>query len=509
MIRFLNILGLILVFSVITNGSFGQDLKYKTIREKGKIFSQKSASIMPFETYTLDNSSPFSSLSIQIDKNQSFDGAYLLMDNDTFLLSKDEHVEANNGLINSNLVSFEIPVNKVIFYSSQITGSTIFNFINGSVSNLERNQEVKRIQSDCLDEPASIDQQIWRNGLSEPQYNRSFSEVKHLIIHHSAGSNTNLNYTQVVRDIYIYHTEVNGWSDIGYNYLIAQDGTIFKGRDPDTGSQDDVRGAHFCGMNTGTMGVCLLGDYTSIPPTNESVQALLTLIGWKLDKEGLNAFESFSFNSIPNLGAISGHRDGCATECPGTKTYQRITEFKRSVNTIIEECYPDKLIADFTWSTENILAGETVSFSDASQGVPLSWQWHMTGAAVENHYQQNPTDVLYPNEGSYDVSLIVRNGSRTDTVIISNLIIVEANPFTKPAVFPNPVTSNSPLNLTMDMEKISNVEVVDLKGELILRFSPIDSHIKFDHTSLRAGVYFFRFFSQGKLVSSEKIIIMK
>jgi hypothetical protein len=508
MFRFIKVLRLILVFSLITNWLYGQDLEFETLRENGKIFSQKATSIIPSEIYILDNASPFSSISIQIDKSQSFDGAYLLINNDTFLLSKDEHIDANKGLINSNLVSFELPVNKVLFYSNQITGRTIFNFINGSVSHLERNEDIKRIQSDCLDEPASIEQLIWRNGLSEPQYNRSYSEVKHLIIHHSAGSNTNVNYTQVVRDIYIYHTEVNGWSDIGYNYLIAQDGTIFKGRDPDAGSQDDVRGAHFCGMNTGTMGVCLLGDYTSIPPTNEAIQALLNLISWKLDKEDLNAFESFSFNSIPNLESISGHRDGCATECPGTKTYQKIAEYRRSANTIIEECYPDDLIADFTWSKENILAGETVSFNDTSQGFPLSWQWEMTGAAVENYIEQNPVDVLYPNKGAYDVSLVIRNGSRTDTASITNLIIVDANPFAVPSVFPNPVTYNNPLNLIMDITKISDVEIVDLKGDIILKFSPRENHIKLDHTSLRAGVYFFRFFSEGNLASTEKIVII-
>ena len=66
------------------------------------------------------------------------------------------------------------------------------------------------------------------------------------MVHHSAGSNTNSNYTQVVRDIYLYHTQVNGcWSDIGYNYLVAQDGSIYNGRDPGALEQDDVLGRSF------------------------------------------------------------------------------------------------------------------------------------------------------------------------------------------------------------------------------------------------------------------------
>ncbi len=509
MSRTSKIIGALLVLSVISNVSLAQHLKFEIIREKNGIFSQKFAEVTPSTDYSIDDSAPFTSLSIQIDENQGFEGSYFLVAKDTFLLSRDEHVEAKNGLINANLLSFDLPITQIQFYSNQIDGKVIFNFINGSVAQLRKGQVGKRIQSNCLIEPVSTDQQIWRIGLQAPQYDRSFSKVKHLIIHHSAGSNTNENYTQVVRDIYIYHTEVNGWSDIGYNYLIAQDGTIFKGRDPDTGAQDDVRGAHFCGMNTGTMGVCLLGDYTSIAPTDEAIESLLNLLSWKLDKEDLNAFESFSFNSIPNLGAISGHRDGCATECPGTKTYLQIANFKRRANSIIEECYPDELIANFTWSNESIVAGETVSFTDASLGVPLVWDWKMDGAAIETYAQQNPNNVEYPNEGEFNVSLIIRNGSRTDTASIDNLIIVAANPFAEPSVFPNPVSYNNPLIINLDKEEISEVEVVDIKGKIVIRFTPRYNQMELDYTSLNAGIYIFRFLSGGIMASSKKIIIMK
>ncbi len=498
-----------LFLSVSYSKSYGQQVELESIRFNGEKFSQKSAQLAQSEKYLLKSDALFTSLSIQINQSQSFSGAYLVAEKDTFFLTRDEHVEAINGFINSNLVSFNVPISAVQFYTNQIDNTVLLNFINGSIEKIKGQELENSIESDCLQEPTSIAQQVWRSGLQAPQYNRAFSTVKHLIIHHSAGSNNNTNYTQVVRDIYIYHTEVNGWSDIGYNYLIAQDGTIFKGRDPENGDQDNVRGAHFCGMNTGTMGVCLLGDYTSIAPTDETIQSLLNLVSWKLDKESLNAFEAFAFNDISNLGAISGHRDGCATECPGTKTYQKINSLKSQSNSIIETCYPDKLMADFIWSTNEIMEGESVSFTDASQGTPLSWEWQVDGSVNEVYTQQNPSNVVYPNVGKFDVSLVIRNGSRTDTAQFSNLIRVSENPFNNPSAFPNPVAYRVPLVLNLNKEIVNEVEVISTKGEAILSFIPTENQIEIDHSNFNAGIYFVRFLTDGKVVQTTKIMVVK
>jgi len=504
----LRLLRLVFVLVFIFSTQFvcvGQQLEFIIKREKG--FSQKLASIKSESKYAVKNNQPFTSISIQIPDNEVFDGAYCVVNKDTFWLSQDEHIEPLNEFINANLISFATPVYKVDFYSGEIDNRVLFNFINGSVNQLEQNKTNNRFNAECLIEPLSIGQQTWRSGLSTPQYSRLFSKVEHVIIHHSAGSNENTNYTQVVRDIYIYHTEVNGWSDIGYNYLIAQDGTIFKGRDPDNGAQDNVRGAHFCGMNTGTMGVCLLGNYTSVAPTNETIQSLLKLLSWKLDKEGINAFEESIFNGI-DLGAVAGHRDGCATECPGTKTYQKIKNFKSQANSMIESCYPDKLIADFTWDKDKITEGESISFTDASQGNPLSWQWKLEGSINENYTRQNLTEVYYPKAGEFDARLVVKNGARTDTAFINNLILVEPSPYAEPFIYPVPVSAGAPLIINVNKEEISEVEIIDSKGQAVISFEPTQNQMEVDHKLLREGIYFVRYFSNGLVVKFDKILII-
>jgi N-acetylmuramoyl-L-alanine amidase len=52
--------------------------------------------------------------------------------------------------------------------------------------------------------------------------------------------------------IHRWHLE-NGWSGIGYHYVILEDGEVQKGR------PDYWTGAHASGHNVGSIGICLIG----------------------------------------------------------------------------------------------------------------------------------------------------------------------------------------------------------------------------------------------------------
>jgi N-acetylmuramoyl-L-alanine amidase len=56
-----------------------------------------------------------------------------------------------------------------------------------------------------------------------------------------------------VQEIRNWHVKGNGWSDIGYHFLIHQDGTIEKGR------PIHKMGAHTWGNNQGSIGVAYCG----------------------------------------------------------------------------------------------------------------------------------------------------------------------------------------------------------------------------------------------------------
>jgi uncharacterized protein with LGFP repeats len=56
--------------------------------------------------------------------------------------------------------------------------------------------------------------------------------VKVGFVHHTASSNdyTREQAAAMVRGIYAYHVKSNGWSDIGYNYLVDRYGRAYEGR---------------------------------------------------------------------------------------------------------------------------------------------------------------------------------------------------------------------------------------------------------------------------------------
>ena len=103
------------------------------------------------------------------------------------------------------------------------------------------------------------------------------------IVHHTAGSNSysKSQSASIVRAIELYHVQGNGWNDIGYNFFVDKYGQIFEGRYG--GITRPVVGAHAQGFNSGSVGISVIGDYTSTSITPAARAALVSLIAWRLD----------------------------------------------------------------------------------------------------------------------------------------------------------------------------------------------------------------------------------
>ena len=77
---------------------------------------------------------------------------------------------------------------------------------------------------------------------------------------------------------------------------------------------------------------------------------------------------------------------------------------------------------DFEADNLLIPVGETIDFTDLSVGVPSNWDWTFSGANPNNSILQNPTEILYETEGSFDVNLITSNIYGSDTLTKENYI---------------------------------------------------------------------------------------
>ena len=306
-------------------------VNWEPVRQKGNYFKVLESSVEPNNSYPFSNSFSFTAVTVRF--QGSTENANLIIDDLVYPLVPDPH---SNGDL-TTLIHLNQAYNQLTLNSGNIQGQIELHLINGAHEGHRAGFDRRTGETESCDEPVGISQEVWRDGLELTNTSRAFSTVEHLIVHHSAGSNSASDYTEVVRSIFIYHTESNGWSDIGYNYLIAPDGSLFWGRDPIGGAQDNVIGAHFCGKNTGTMGICLMGTFTDVSPTDQALSTLRNLLSWKARKDGLNPIGSGIHSGEP-LNTIAGHRDGCATECPGQMTYNLLPTLRYELKQTVDAC---------------------------------------------------------------------------------------------------------------------------------------------------------------------------
>ncbi|MBP2834104.1 N-acetylmuramoyl-L-alanine amidase [Aquimarina sp. U1-2] len=189
-------------------------------------------------------------------------------------------------------------------------------------------QNVGTAKATCA-KPAVVSRRQWG---AIPRGAAATSSVSHLIIHHEFGSNTSRDWAARVRAVQNFHINGNGWSDVGYNFLVDPNGVIYEGR----AGGDNAVGAHFCGRNRNTMGVCMLGDYSSVTPTTATQTSLKRLLAWKANKENINPLgSSFHYAVNRSLTHIAGHRDAGCSACPGNGGYATLSSIRSGVNSLL------------------------------------------------------------------------------------------------------------------------------------------------------------------------------
>ncbi|CAJ0951349.1 unnamed protein product [Ranitomeya imitator] len=133
--------------------------------------------------------------------------------------------------------------------------------------------------------------------------------VPNVIIHHTEGAfcNSRTTCSAQVRNIQNYHMKTRGWCDIGYNFLIGEDGLVYEGRGWTT------LGAHATSYNPISTGISFIGSFTNRAPNSAALNAARSLIACGVSK-----------NLIKGSYALKGHRNVMSTSCPGNSLYRVI-----------------------------------------------------------------------------------------------------------------------------------------------------------------------------------------
>lgn len=99
-----------------------------------------------------------------------------------------------------------------------------------------------------------------------------------------------------------------GWTCIGYHYVVRKDGTVEQGRPHWT------VGAHAYGENSHTIGIHVCGNFEEAEPTDGQIESLAMLLANLCNDYGLPI----------NRDHIVGHRELMSTACPGRNLFAQM-----------------------------------------------------------------------------------------------------------------------------------------------------------------------------------------
>lgn len=127
-----------------------------------------------------------------------------------------------------------------------------------------------------------------------------------VVIHHSAFYEEDDLATMLeVQDM---HRNRRNWADVAYHFLVGKNGLIYEGRDW------HVRGTHVAQYNSGSLGICLLGNFVQESPSEAQLASTLALVNWASERL--------------QLTHIASHRQfNPQTQCPGDNLVPYLEQF--------------------------------------------------------------------------------------------------------------------------------------------------------------------------------------
>jgi hypothetical protein len=225
--------------------------------------------------------------------------------------------------------------------------SLYYSFIDAGITpNSPRPKVLVQGTPSDVPKPPMISRVDWGSpqGEASPQWKPKYKRPTHVVIHHTATSNSDKDHAARVRSIWYYHSKTRGWGDVGYNYMIDPNGVIYEGR----AGGDDVEAGHAYPFNVGSVGIGVLGSYMKTAPSAAAQAALIDLISWKVSQRGIDPLAVEPITGYTNCGGtvtyvrntISGHRDyrgtACGrvfnkTTCPGDRFYDMLPQIRAAI----------------------------------------------------------------------------------------------------------------------------------------------------------------------------------
>lgn len=288
-----------------------------------------------------------------------------------------------------------------------ISGETIQYKITGDIAHVQNVQvtyfdsstapevsPLASLQSGLRKITSSSDVQIvsreeWGADESYRYWSPTYIQPKKFIIHHTAGGDGGSDPAATVRGIYYWHAVVMGWGDIGYNYIVDQEGTIYEGR-YGSGSAPNATiaaGAHAYNSidnldyNQYTIGIAVMGCYedgvacsTVHEFSSEIKNSVAQLIANKAKEFGIKPKGTSTLFGERSKN-ILGHRDLDYTLCPGNLVHDELKSIRKKAQRTYK-----RLIAARSRPYKGQIINHTFSSSITQGSAPsISVQYTNTG----------------------------------------------------------------------------------------------------------------------------------
>ena len=307
--------------------------------------------------------------------------------------------------------------------------------------------------------------------LNRPSYD-------YMTLHHTAGfaATTLAEGLEQVRRIQDFHQNGRGWSDIGYQFLMDQEGRLYQGRpflnesDPFDQGPRLAHGAHAGGANTGNIGISLMGCYH--PP------------------EGARCRDEMTFSAIDSLVAtfgfmseryevppdnMRGHRDFGSTACPGDNNYRMLSDFMMKVE-------------DLLLRGNNLLGGGTIIARLNQSGI-VGLKWEFTADygidefVIRRREKDESVTEIIRGEGAVDGSTIdlpsvglqiyelvaLNKSGQQQRLAIDEVSVGPEIASVLAQSFPNPTSNETTIRYFLEGESgVVSVEVFDLTGRVVM-----------------------------------------
>jgi hypothetical protein len=405
-----------------------------------------------------------------------------------------------------------------------------------SRSSEKSNSEGVSGQINSFDLPVYVPRTSWGASLNLTNTaSRSATNVTHMFVHHSAGQTNSADFAAVVRSYHILHTQTNGWADIGYNWLVDGNGVIYQGRAFATNGFMDVIGAHTGGSNTNSMGVCVIGHYSTVMPTNNAINSLMRMLAWKANEKNIDVrVRNIHPFTGRNYFTISGHRDGSATECPGQRLYNYLPTLRSRTHAFLN---PPEIVVmsaeDTTAVTTRFIAEIGIRNFETNVEVFVEYG---TDAEDLSMYTEEIAIVASDNVETFDLELVNLMPAtnyyyrvvavNSDTSAVSQVYSFTTasptsiegnespNSFVLEQNYPNPF--NPSTSISFELQQAANVRVLvyNSQGQMIAvpaerSYSSGRHSVTFDASNVASGVLVYALEVDGVVVQTRKMLLLR